>query len=61
VVVADDFVVMMLTSLIADTDFIGLRPWGESGGGITVIERGEGRSHVAEFKGAKQPTFPLPE
>jgi broad specificity phosphatase PhoE len=53
VVVADDFVIVMLASLIAGTDFIGLEPWKPSNGGVTVIDCDQGKCQIKVLRGTK--------
>jgi broad specificity phosphatase PhoE len=53
VVVADDFVIMMLVSLITGTDFIGLEPWKPSNGGVTVIDCDQGKCTVSVLRGTE--------
>jgi broad specificity phosphatase PhoE len=53
VVVADDFVIMMLVSLIAGADFTGLEPWKPSNGGVTVIDCDQGKCQIRVLRGTK--------
>jgi broad specificity phosphatase PhoE len=53
VVVADDFVIMMLVSLIAEVDFIGLEPWKHSNGGITMIDCDQGKCQIRVLRGER--------
>lgn len=55
VVVADDFVIMMLVSLIAGIDFIALEPLKLSNGGITVIDCDQGKCQLRILRGTKPP------
>ena len=52
VVVADEFVTMMLVSLISGADFIGLEPWKPSHNGVTVIECDKGKCQIRVLRGA---------
>ena len=53
VVVADDFVIMMLVSLITGVDFIGLEPWKPSNGGMSVIDCDQGKCQLSVLRGTK--------
>lgn len=53
VVVADDFVIMMMVSLIAGADFIGLEPWKPSNGGVTVIDCDQGKYQIRVLRGMR--------
>jgi broad specificity phosphatase PhoE len=53
VVVADDFVIMMLVSLITGVDFIGLEPWKPSNGGMSVIDCDQGKCQIRVLRGTK--------
>lgn len=53
VVVADDFVIMMMVSLISRADFIGLEPWKPSNGGVTVIDCDQGKCQIRTLRGTK--------
>jgi len=53
VVVADDFVIMMMVSLIAGADFIGLEPWKPSNGGVSVIDCDQGKCQIRVLRGTK--------
>jgi broad specificity phosphatase PhoE len=53
VVVADDFVIMMLVSLIVGADFIGLEPWKPSNGGVTMIDCEQGKCQIRILRGTK--------
>lgn len=58
VVVADDFVLMMLTSIIAGVDFESLDPWKPTGGRPTVIEIDGGGRRVVLIRGESPPMDP---
>lgn len=53
VVVADDFLLMMLVSLITGSDFICLEPWKPSNGGVTVIECNQGKCRLRILRGTE--------
>ncbi len=51
VVVADEFIIMMLVSLITEADFIGLEPWKPSDGGTTIIDCDQGKCQIRVLRG----------
>lgn len=53
VVVADEFIITMLVSLITEADFISLEPWKPSNGGTTIIDCDHGKCQIRVLRGTK--------